>query len=246
MEVLIGTSGWTYDDWRSVFYSPDLPKNRWLSYYMRQFPTVELNASFYRSLRVEMYARWYDLSPPGFIWSVKVNRFITHIKQLTDCDEAVQRFLASVAPLKEKLGPLLVQLPPRMDFNREALVALRQLIPPPRKLSLEARNKGWITADAFDTLKALQIAWCISDTAGRYPYAEEITADFTYIRLHGSQVLYRSSYTEEELYRWAENIATWGKDAFVYFDNDYLGHAPCNAARLKALMNDIRRHEEEQ
>jgi uncharacterized protein YecE (DUF72 family) len=236
--VYIGTSGWTYSHWEGRFYPEGLSKKKWLSYYMGQFCTVELNATFYRSIKGETFARWYGLSPAGFVWSVKMSRFITHIKRLQNCEEALERFIATLIPLKEKLGCILVQLPPSLAFHEDEIVRFRHLIPSGLKVAIEARNRKWLAPEVMETLRGLGIAWCISDTAGRYPYAEEVTADFVYIRLHGSQSLYKSLYTEEELSSWAQKIKGWGRTTYVYFDNDYMAYAPRNAARLKELMKE--------
>jgi len=201
---------------------------------------VELNASFYRSIRPETFKRWSDISPPGFLWSVKVSRFITHIKRLKECSEELARFLSAASRLGEKLGCLLVQLPPNFAFDGEVLASFRWLIPPHIKVALEARNPTWLTAEAMETLKRLNLAWCISDTAGRYPYSEAITANFIYIRLHGSRALYRSPYTEAELRDWAEKIKRWGRETYVYFDNDYQAYAPLNAAHLREMMKEAK------
>lgn len=238
MGIFIGTSGWTYAHWRGTFYPEGLPQKGWLVYYMTHFPTVELNASFYRSIRPETYRKWREISPPGFVWSVKVSRFITHFKRLKECEEETKRFLYEVSNLGDKLGCLMVQLPPSLVFEREALLSFRRLIPDHFRVALEARNATWLTSECLNTLRDLNVAWCISDTAGRYPYREEITADFIYLRLHGSRVLYRSNYTEEELKTWAEKIKRWGKETYVYFDNDYLAHAARNAMRLRELTEN--------
>ncbi|MCX7983148.1 MAG: DUF72 domain-containing protein [Syntrophales bacterium] len=236
MGIFIGTSGWTYTHWAGTFYPHGLPRHRWISFYMTQFPTVELNASFYRSIRPDTYIKWRNLSPPGFLWSVKVSRVITHIKRLKNCEEAVSKFLEGVSLLGERLGCLLIQLPPSLSFERETVKAFRPLIPHHFKVAIEARNKTWFTQECIDTLRELGLGWCISDTAGRYPYREEITTDFVYIRLHGSQSLYRSCYTDEELETWKEKIKDWKKETYVYFDNDYMAYAPFNAARLIEMI----------
>jgi len=225
--VRIGTSGWNYPHWQKVFFPADLARTKWLDYLGKVFDTVEVNATFYRSMRPSTFAKWYRETPQGFVWAVKANRFITHIRRLEEVSEPLQNFLASLAPLKEKLGPVLFQLPPSLSFSPKV---------PSGRFALEARNESWLSEEALCLLKEYQIAWCISDTAGRFPYREAVTTDFIYIRLHGSQRLYTSSYTDEELSAWARKILAWNLDTYVYFDNDFAGYAPINALRLKELL----------
>jgi len=236
MKTHIGTSGWTYDHWRGNFYPPDLPKARWLDYYAECFQTVELNASFYRSLRESTFAKWHEKTPPGFVWSVKANRFITHIRRLKDVGASLETLFASVAPLAEKQGPVLFQLPPSLGFQKADFESFCALLPAGFKCTIEARNRQWCTDEALSCLQSHGIAWCIADTAGRYPCLEAVTADFVYIRLHGSRSLYASDYTEEELAAWAEKINGWDRETYVYFDNDFMAFAPHNALRLKTLI----------
>lgn len=239
MNVHIGTSGWTYAHWQGHFYPPGLPRARWLDYYTECFQTVELNASFYRSLHDSTFENWYRKTPAGFLWSVKANRFITHIRRLKNAGPALEKFFLSVKPLQEKLGVVLFQLPPSLGFQKAEVDAFCRLLPPGMKCTIEARNREWFTDEALTCLEEHGIAWCIADTAGRYPYREAVTADFIYIRLHGSQSLYLSDYAEEELVSWAKKIRGWNRETFVYFDNDDMAYAPRNAQCLKALLGDF-------
>ncbi|MDT8272474.1 MAG: DUF72 domain-containing protein [Desulfomonilia bacterium] len=234
--ISIGTSGWTYDHWRGVFYPEDIPKTRWLEFYCRAFSTVEVNATFYRHMKPSTVEKWEQNTPEGFCWSIKANRLITHIKRLRDVHEPLKRFLSSVAPLGEKLGPIIFQLPPSLAFDEGLLMTFLSLIPNHFHCALEARNRSWVNERAFSCLHQHKVAWCISDTAGRHPCYEEITADFVYLRLHGSKKLYASSYTEDELAAWAARIKGWERDTYAYFDNDFMGYAPNNALKLKALL----------
>ncbi len=239
MKVRIGTSGWTYAHWQGNFYPPALPHARWLDYYTECFQTVELNASFYRSLRESTFANWYRKTPADFTWSVKANRFITHIRRLKDAGPSLEKFFLSIKPLQGKLGVVLFQLPPSLGFHQAEVESFGRLLPSEMKFTIEARNREWFTDTALTCLERHGIAWCIADTAGRYPYREAVTADFIYIRLHGSRSLYLSDYTEAELTAWAEKIRGWNRETYVYFDNDHMAYAPRNALRLKALLEDI-------
>lgn len=239
MKTHIGTSGWTYDHWQGAFYPPALPRSRWLDYYAGHFDSVELNASFYRSLKESTFANWYRKTPAGFLWSVKANRFTTHIRRLKEAGPSLEKFFLSIKPLEEKLGVVLFQLPPSLGFHEAEFDAFCELLPEGVKFTVEARHRDWCSDAALNCLKRHGIAWCISDTAGRYPYREAVTADFVYIRLHGSRALYASDYTDEELGVWAEKIRTWNRETFVYFDNDFIAHAPHNALRLRELLGYV-------
>ena len=239
--VHIGTSGWNYDHWKGSFYDKACPKIRWLEFYAGIFSTIEVNASFYRKMKPETFEKWYTRTPEDFLWSVKANRYITHIRRLTDAGEPLGVFFTSLKPLKNKLGPILFQLPPSLVFDRLMLESFCRHLNPDYRYTIEARHTSWTGKDALAILKEHNIAWCIADTAGRYPYHEAITADFVYIRLHGSQELYASKYSEEELASWAARIRKWDLEAFVYFDNDYQAYAPHNALRLKEIMQEANR-----
>ena len=240
MKTHIGPSGWTYAHWRDVFYPPEISRADWLDYYAECFNTVELNASFYRFPRESTFANWYRKTPSDFLWSVKANRFITHIRRLKETGPSLEKFFISVRPLREKIGVILFQLPPSLGFQEAEVEAFCRLLPPGMKCAIEARNREWFTDEALAFLEEHGIAWCISDTAGRYPYLEAVTADFTYIRLHGSRSLYASDYREEELVAWARKIQEWNRETYVYFDNDFMAHAPHNALRLKMLLDEAR------
>lgn len=234
--IRIGTSGWTYPHWQGVFYPPDWPKSRWLEYYAQHFETVELNATFYRLPKPKTFENWRHRTPDGFIWSVKASKYITHTKRLKDPKEPLDRLYKTAAGLGDKLGVGLFQLPPSLAFDEKRFKQFCKVLDPNLRHALEVRHPSWISDHLFDLLKEYNVAFCIADTAGRYPFKEVVTADFIYIRLHGSRKLYGSDYSEEELQVWAEKIKVWGKDTFVYFDNDVEGHAVKNAKRLKEIL----------
>ncbi|MBW1995853.1 MAG: DUF72 domain-containing protein, partial [Deltaproteobacteria bacterium] len=157
-------------------------------------------------------------------------------QRLKDTAESLERLYQSVEKLKEKAGPILFQLPPSFTFDERILKAFCKELNPAFRHALEVRHESWIDEVVFQILKENNIALCISDSAGRFPYCEAITADFVYIRLHGSKKLYASNYTETELRQWAEKIKNWNVDTYIYFDNDYEGFAVSNASRLKQLL----------
>lgn len=237
MEIRIGTSGWNYPHWKNIFYPENLSRGKWLEFYIKHFETVELNATFYRLPAEKTFQNWYKRTPKGFIWSLKASKFITHTRRLKDVQEPLNKFYSAVSKLKEKCGPILFQLPPSLVFEKNLLEDFCEVLDSSYKYTLEVRNKSWINDDTFEILKKYNVAFCISDTAGKYPYHEEITADFVYIRLHGPTKLYASEYTEQAISHWAEKLTNWGKDAFVYFDNDFEGYAIKNAKMLKRKLN---------
>jgi len=234
--IRIGTSGWTYPHWQEQFYPPDWPKSKWLEYYAQHFDTVGLNATFYRLPKPKTFENWKNRTPDGFLWSVKASKYITHTRRLKAPQEPLARLYTTAAGLGEKFGVLLFQLPPSLAFDKKRFTEFCGFLNPRLRHAVEVRHVSWISDPFFDMLKQSNIAFCIADTAGRYPFHEAVTADFIYIRLHGSTELYASHYSEKELQAWAEKIKAWGKDTFVYFDNDFEGHAVKNAQRLKEIL----------
>ena len=236
LQCRIGTSGWNYKHWKGLFYPEKVSQKKWLEFYARHFDTVEINATFYRLPKPSTFELWRCRTPEGFLWAVKASKFITHTKRLKECEEPLKRFYDSVVMLKEKLGPLLFQLPPSLAFDPSLFREFCSLLNPMFQHVLEVRHKSWISDEAFQIMGDFNIAFCISDTAGRYPYHETVTADFIYIRLHGSKKLYASLYTDDEIRQWAGKIKKWDMFTFVYFDNDFEGYAIQNAKQLKDLL----------
>ncbi len=236
MKARIGTSGWSYKHWKGDFYPKALPQRQWLEYLSSHFNTVEINATFYREPRPSTFQKWHNQTPADFLFSIKANRFITHIKRLKDVQDSIVRFYHVISPLKEKIGCVLFQFPPSLHFDPPLINSFLDHIEPSYKTTLEVRHASFLNDDFYQALRERNIALCWSDTAGRYPYAEVVTANFLYIRLHGSPVLYRSAYTEEALRELARKLKAIGREAFVYFDNDAEGHAPRNALFLKNLL----------
>jgi uncharacterized protein YecE (DUF72 family) len=283
----IGISGWRYEPWRGVFYPPTLAQRQELAYASRRLSTIEINGSFYSLQRPEYYAQWRDETPAGFVFAVKGGRFITHMLKLRNVETALANFFASgIANLGDKLGPFLWQLPPVLAFDAERLRAFLELLPrdtdaaaalarrrndkvrgrarlaygPNRPLrhALEVRHPSYDTPAFVALLREQRIALVVADTAGKWPYAEDLTADFVYARLHGDKQLYVSGYTPRALARWAERIRHWRRgdqapdarliapeaaferrprDVYVYFDNDAKVKAPRDALALARLVD---------
>ena len=243
--VFIGTSGYNYPHWwNGVFYPSDLPQKKWLEFYAEDFDTVELNVSFYRLPKKEAFEGWYKRTPKQFVFAIKGNRFITHIKRLKDCREPLSLLFDHASPLKQKLGVVLWQLPPRFKFQKERLEEFCVLLStlPRSKLhrhAFEFRDESWFCNEAFRILEEFGFAFCIAHGSG-LPFIEKITSDFVYLRLHGGEVLYGSNYSDKELKQWAEKIQDWRKKVktvFVYFNNDAYGFAVKNALSLKKFVS---------
>ncbi len=281
--IRIGISGWTYPPWRGVFFPKNWPQRRELEYASGRMNSIEINGSFYSLQRPESYRAWYNATPPAFVFSVKGGRFITHLKRLIDVETALANFFASgVLCLREKLGPILWQLPPNFRYDPERLAAFFELLPRdttaasklarrhdhrvsgraalrtdevrPVRHALEVRHASFETVDYIKLLRRHNIAHVVADTAGKWPYFEDVTGDFVYVRLHGDKELYVSGYTDAALKEWARKIRAWtkgdvpraggrrigppsarrrlGRDVFVYFDNDVKVRAPFDAMRL--------------
>lgn len=238
MERHIGTSGWQYKHWKGVFYPQSLKNADWLSFYAQHFDTLEVNVTFYRNVKPSTYEKWYSTVPEDFLFSVKMSKFITHIKRLKVDGNSVNRFTESVHDLKEKLGVVLIQLPPGLKFDESLIRDFFAILDKELRYTVEARDRSFINDKFFSILNKNGVAWCIADSAGRYPYHETVTASFVYMRLHGSQRLYASDYSDDELKKWKDKILNWNRNTFVYFDNDFYGYAIKNARKLQQLFSD--------
>jgi uncharacterized protein YecE (DUF72 family) len=271
----IGISGYDYPGWRGSFYPPDVPRRHWLAFASRVFNSVELNGTFYSLKSPDTYARWAAATPDaGFMFAIKGGRFITHNLKLRNCDAAMGNFLASgILALGARTGPFLWQLPASYRFDAERMDTFMRQLPRsstdaeaiarqhdhrlrrgalvdaparvPYRHAFEVRHPSYFHDEFYDILRANDCAFVIADTAGRYEYAEQVTADFVYVRLHGSSALYASDYTDEELAAWADRIRRWtstegrSRDVYVYFDNDAKVHAPHNAMQLADLLGMV-------
>jgi uncharacterized protein YecE (DUF72 family) len=262
--IRVGTSGWVYPPWRASFYPEGLAHKRELAYISSRLNSVEINGSFYALQRPSSYLKWAGQTPDDFMFSVKGPCFITHMKRLKDVDEPLATFFASgVLALGPKLGPVLWQLPPNFAFDPTVLRQFLAKLPRttsaaallatghseriadrawtttdhdrPLRHAIEVRNPTFSSPDFPDLLREQGIALVTADTAGKFPFFEEITADYAYARLHGDVELYTSGYTDVALDAWAGKIAAWGadRDVFVYFDNDVKVRAPYDAIGLR-------------
>ena len=281
-QIRIGISGWTYTPWRGVFYPSGLQHRRELEYASRQFNSIEINGSFYSLQTPSSYRRWYEETPDDFVFSVKGGRFITHMKKLLDPEQSLANFFASgVLRLAEKLGPILWQFPATFRYDHQRFSHFLRVLPKdtgeaaaiarthdhrlegrswtespadvPLRHAFEIRHPSCLSEEFVALLRGHGAALVLADTAGLWPYAEDVTADFMYLRLHGAETLYTSGYTDEQLDWWAARIRAWSagaepadatlaapgtkhargeRDVYVYFDNDAKVHAPADAKRL--------------
>jgi uncharacterized protein YecE (DUF72 family) len=233
----IGCSGWNYKHWRDpVFYPPRLPPRRWLEYYARFFDTVEVNMTFYRLPRVEAVARWVAESPPGFLFAVKMSRYVTHVKRLREVPPSLELFSSRIEALgrSEKLGPVLWQLPANFHRSDERLASTLAALPPGRHC-FEFRHESWFVPEVYELLRAHRAALVIGDDPRRPFQARELTADWTFVRFHGG-LGPRGDYSEEQLEEWARWLESLAADRYVYFNNDWEGFAVSNALWLKERL----------
>ena len=242
--ILVGTSGWTYASWKGTFYPEGLPSRRYLEFYAQEFPTTEVNYSFYHLPRPETYMNWARQVPDAFIFAVKASRLITHSKRLLGAEEVWRRFVDHAFGLGTHLGPILLQFPPSLQRETTRLADFLQMAQAGNgsrvklRLVCEFRHASWFTGEIYRLLQDQKVGLCIADSP-TFPRRDVVTADFTYIRFHGRSALFASSYSEAELAREAEAMQKYlrqGLDVYVYFNNDLRGHAVDNARLLRTLL----------
>jgi uncharacterized protein YecE (DUF72 family) len=280
--IRIGISGWRYPPWRGVFYPKGLAQTRELAFASRALASVEINGSFYSLQHPQSYAQWYAATPPGFVFAVKANRYLTHFLRLNNVAKPLANFLSSgLFNLREKLGPILWQFPENFRYRPELLEDFLALLPRdtgqalaiarrrearmhgrarlaidairPLRHAIEVRSETFADPAFVAQLRRHDVALVVADTAGKWLFREDVTADFVYIRLHGDEELYASGYGDAALERWAGKIRAWStgrepadavriteapapkrsrRDVYCYFDNDRKVHAPFDARRL--------------
>lgn len=280
-DIRIGISGWTYKPWRGVFYPEGLPQKQELTYAAEHFRSIEINGTFYGLQRPTSFAAWYDATPDDFVFAIKASRYITHMRRLVDIETPLANFLAcGVLRLGRKLGPILWQFPPRMAFDPDRFESFLKLLPKdteeaveiarrhdsrldnrayletdakrPIRHALEIRHDSFRSQEFIDLLREYRVGLVVADTV-EWPLLMDLTADFVYCRLHGSEQLYVSGYDDKALDHWAHLIRHWtrgrdpkealrvgppspplahGRDVYVYFDNDAKVRAPQDAEAL--------------
>jgi uncharacterized protein YecE (DUF72 family) len=237
-KIFIGTSGWNYKHWLGPFYPQKFPASKMLQFYAEHFQTVELNNSFYHLPSSKSFNTWRETVPDDFLFAVKASRFITHMKKLKAPKTSTKKFFVRVKNLERKLGPILFQLPPRWKVNFERLSEFLEAMPKEYRYVFEFREESWFDAEVYELLKKHNAALCIYHMEG-WDSPMEVTADFVYVRLHGTESTYGGSYPQSALKTWAKRIKKWrsrSKDVYFYFNNDPEGHAIRNAKSLQKLV----------
>jgi len=236
--IHIGTSGWHYPHWHGVFYPAEMPARELLGFYCQHFHTVEINNSFYHLPARQTFRLWYQQTPKNFCFAVKASRYITHMKKLKDAQQPVAVFLSHVRGLKEKLGPILFQLPPRWRRDPERLSQFLEALPRGYRYAFEFRDPSWFHEETYAQLRRRNAAFCVYDLAGQTS-PRLLTADFAYLRLHGpSAFKYQGRYSRRQLAAWWRTVQGWLREVgaiYVYFDNDQNGYAALNAQELRQL-----------
>jgi uncharacterized protein YecE (DUF72 family) len=281
-KIHIGISGWRYKGWRGVFYPEKLPQRRELEFASRKFDTIELNGSFYSLQRPQSFLQWQAETPPDFTFAIKGSRYITHMLRLRNVEGALANFFAQgLLHFGAKLGPILWQLPPNFTFEPERLEQFLALLPRTFKQAaelarnhddrlkdrswfqvrkdatlrhaLEIRHESFVTEKFIRLLRRYGVGLVVADTV-EWPLLMDVTSDFVYCRLHGSEVLYASGYEADALDVWARRVVAWARgeevtdgrkastrdapkrrrrDVFLYFDNDIKVRAPFDAEQLR-------------
>jgi len=287
--IRVGISGWRYKPWRGTFYPEELLQKKELEFASRKLNTIELNGSFYSLQRPTSFAAWYESTPEDFQFSIKGSQFITHLLRLREIEAPLANFFAQgVLRLQEKLGPFLWQFPPSFKFNAELLESFFAQLPRTheeaaelgrrhetrmngrvwldvkknRKLrhAIEIRNESFVSEEFVALLREYDIALVKADTV-EWPLLMDVTAEFVYCRLHGSEQLYASGYSDEALDSWARRVELWSRgkevedgknasrkkarkrsrrDVFVYFDNDMKVRAPFDAQSLRERVSKLK------
>lgn len=236
--IHIGTSGWSYKDWREIFYPPKLPAAQYLHYYSQHFGVMEINNSFYHLPAVTSVENWKSTVGPEFLFCPKMSRYVTHIKGLTEPESSLPPFFERMKALAPKLGPFLIQLPPSLEFKQEIVSAFLERLHADYgrySYALEARHASWMEPSAIDLLRRFNIAWVISDSGKRFIRGAYITSPHIYLRFHGPDGSYATKYTEAAMEAYAVKIRQWvtqGHEVWAFFNNTDKGYALDNARTL--------------
>jgi uncharacterized protein YecE (DUF72 family) len=237
-DIHVGCSGWVYRHWKGGFYPQDLPQKRWFDHYSAQFDTVEINASFYRLPRPETFDGWREKAPSGFRYAVKVNRFITHMKKLRDCGDAVEQFIGLARRLGPTLGPLLYQLPPSLKRDDERLHDFLSLLPRDLEHVVEFRSADWYAPDVLALLGSHDAGFVVHDLM-KLASPQWASGRTAYVRFHGTAGKYHGRYSPEQMAAWADWLCgqrAAGRSAWAYFNNDIGGDAIADAKTLLAQL----------
>ena len=236
--VHVGTSGWHYKHWVGDFYPARFPPAKMLAWYAREFQTVEINNSFYRLPEERTFKDWANTVPPGFLFAVKASRFLTHIKRLKDAEDPINLFFSRARHLGPHLGPVLFQLPPRWKADPGRLRDFLEVLPKNYSYVIEFRDDTWYTQEVYRLLQQHNVALCVHDWHTE-PWKQELTANFSYVRFHGTGGRYAGNYPAHVLQKWASKIQDLSgrlSQIYLYFNNDVGGHAIRNARTLRGVV----------
>jgi uncharacterized protein YecE (DUF72 family) len=240
--IHVGTSGWSYQHWKEVFYPHKLASSKWLPFYAGLFSSTEINGSFYRLPSEETVQKWTAMVPDDFLFCPKMSRYLTHMKKLKEPEEPLERFFSVFASMQKKMGPVLIQLPAMLRFNYDVAEYFYRLLKFTYKayeFVIEIRHDSWLAEDSLTLMTKYDIGLVISQSGNVFPYTEMITAKNIYVRFHGPAELYASSYSDEELEMFAQKFQAWvkeGHEVWAYFNNDIHAHAVRDAQRLMQLL----------
>lgn len=287
-QIRVGISGWRFDGWRGTFYPEDLTQKRELEFASRKLNSIELNGTFYSTQKPQSFQSWRKETPDDFVFAIKGSQFITHIRKLENVEGALANFLAQgMLCLGRKLGPILWQLPPQTSFNAEKIEAFLKLLPHthkqaaayasqrdewmsgrcfldveedlPFRHAMESRHKSFATPEYIELLRKYNVAGVVADSV-KWPVMMDLTADFVYCRLHGSEKIYPDGYTPEAIDTWANRVIAWSRgeevtngrrihpepgpkqaarDVFVYFDDDNKVRAPHDAQSMSTQVREL-------
>lgn len=239
-----GISGWSYQDWKGIFYPEKLKSTDWLAFYAKAFSVTEINSSFYHLPQQKTVENWVNKVPDDFLFCPKMSRYLTHIKQIHEPEETLERFFRVFKSMQLKMGPVLIQLPPSLifDYSRtEHLYTVLSTQYSNYTFALEARHATWLTEESIALMKRYNIVFVISQSGHGFPYGEHITSDNVYVRFHGPGVLYKSNYSMEMLEYFAVQFKKWsdqGQTVWAFFNNCYYGNAINNAHTIMELVKE--------
>jgi uncharacterized protein YecE (DUF72 family) len=239
--IHIGTSGWSYNHWRSLYYPERLPASRWLQFYSQQFNSTEINGCFYRLPTEKTVLKWMSEVPEHFRFCPKMSRFLTHMKKLRDPEEPLERFFRIFDPMKKMLGPVLIQLPHQLGYHYNTVVHFYECLQvyADHEFVIEVRHPSWLCEESISLMKKFSVGFVLSQSNGVFPYAEHITSDTVYIRFHGPADLYASPYSDKMLRSYEKKFIEWaeeGRSVWAFFNNDIHGYAPVDAHRLDKMV----------
>lgn len=241
-KIHIGTSGWSYKDWKGLYYPENMKSTDWLNFYAKQFDITEINTRLYHLPKKQTVVNWTEKVPDNFRFCPKISRYITHIKRLKDSEESLEKFFDVFEPMKNKMGPVLVQLPPSLKFDATVAEHFFKVLKHDYReyeFAFEVRHETWLHNDSLDLMAKYDIAFVVSQSGVGFPYSEMVTSKNIYIRFHGPEQLYASLYTDEMLQSFADKFKKWIKEGhiiWVFFNNDFYGYAIQNAETLKKIM----------